>query len=93
MSGDTVTVSAKLPRDLRDRIDDVGKKPGISNHSIVGKPLESFVEEHGLGGIPTVDSEVGGGRRKNIRIEEIASTTQECTNSSETQGKEEEQEG
>jgi len=93
MSGDTVTVSAKLPRDLRDGIDDIGKELAISSRSIpVRKAPESSVEEHGLSGIPTVDSEVGGGR-KEIGIEEIASIPQENTNSSERRGKEEEQEG
>ena len=61
MSGDMVTVSAKVPRALRERIDRIGKDLGISNRSVfIRKALESFVEGHGFSGIPPADSEIEG---------------------------------
>lgn len=59
MSDDIVTVSAKLPKGLRDRLDEVGEERGISNRSVlVRKALESFVESHEGVGIPPVESKI-----------------------------------
>ena len=65
MSDDIVTVSAKLPKGLRDRLDEIGEKLGISNRSVlVRMALESFVERQESHGIPHVESKIEGDERK-----------------------------
>ncbi|TET90345.1 MAG: hypothetical protein E3J35_06905 [Methanomassiliicoccales archaeon] len=72
MSDDTVTVSAKLPKGLRDRIDEIGEELGIPNRSIlVRMALESFVERQESDGIPPVESKIEGDERKHTGFEEM----------------------
>jgi len=59
-----VTVSAKLPKGLRDRLDEIGEELGISNRSVlVRMALESFVERQESDGIPPVESKLDGDER------------------------------
>ena len=72
MSDDMVTVSAKLPKGLRDRIDEIGEELGIPNRSIlVRMALESFVEWHESDGIPPVESKIEGDERERTGFEEM----------------------
>lgn len=72
MSDDTVTVSAKVSEQLRDRIDETGKWMGVSSRSIlVRQALESFVERHESDGIPPVESKIEGNERKGTGFEEM----------------------
>ncbi len=65
MSDNMVTVSAKLPKGLRDRLDEVGEELGVSNRSVLVRgALESFVERQGSDGIPPVESRLEGDERK-----------------------------
>ena len=77
MSDDTVTVSAKLPKGLRDRLDEVGEELGISNRSVlVRRALESFVERQESDGIPPVESKIEGDERKRAGFEEMCGIPQ-----------------
>ncbi len=60
MLSDTVVVSAKVSKGLRDRLDEIGKELGISNRSIlVRRALELYVERHASVGIAHEESDVG----------------------------------
>ncbi|MEE9341947.1 MAG: ribbon-helix-helix domain-containing protein [Thermoplasmata archaeon] len=88
MSGDMVTVSAKLPKGLRDRLDEIGEELGISNRSVlVRMALESFVERHEPDGIPSVESKTEGAERKRTGFEEMFGIPR--GNAASRQGKEE----
>ena len=77
MSDDMVTVSAKLPKGLRDRLDKVGEELGISNRSVlVRRALESFVERQESDGIPPVESKIEGEERKRTGFEEMCGIPQ-----------------
>lgn len=59
MSDDLVTISAKVPRGLRDKLDGIGDDLRLSNRSVlIRKALESFVESHESVGIPPVESKI-----------------------------------
>ena len=77
MSDDIVTVSAKLPKGLRDRLDEIGEELEISNRSaLVRMALESFVERHESDGIPRVESKTEGAERKRMGFEEMCGIPQ-----------------
>lgn len=47
MPGDEVRVNVRVPKSLRDVIDEISREWGISNRSVVVRmALTSFVEEH-----------------------------------------------
>ncbi len=72
MSDETVTVSAKLPEGLRDRLDEIGEELGISNRSVlVRMALGSFVERQESDCIPPVGSKIEGNERKGTGFEEM----------------------
>ena len=72
MSDDIVTVSAKLPKGLRDRLDEIGEEVRISNRSVlVRRALESFVERQESDGIPPVESKLEGDERKRTGFDEM----------------------
>ncbi|MCK4366813.1 MAG: hypothetical protein KAW84_02560 [Thermoplasmata archaeon] len=59
MSDDLVTISAKVPRGLRDKLDGIGDDLRLSNRSVlIRKALESFVESRESVGIPPVESKI-----------------------------------
>ncbi|MCK5291395.1 MAG: ribbon-helix-helix protein, CopG family [Thermoplasmata archaeon] len=59
MSDDIVTVSAKVPKQLRDRIDEIREELEISNRSVlVRRALISFVKRHVSVGIPHVEFDI-----------------------------------
>lgn len=90
MSDDTVTVSAKVSKQLRDKIDEIGKKIGISNRSVlVRKALESFVEGRVFSGIPTIESSTTERGSARIAIEEILGIPQQQAILAEEEGGEE----
>ena len=77
MSDDVVTISAKVPKGLRDRLDEVGEELGISNRSVlVRMALESFVERQEPDGIPPVESKTEGDERKRTGLEEMCGIPQ-----------------
>ena len=77
MSDDTVTMSAKVSKDLRDRLDKIGKEMGVSNRSVLlREALESFVEKHRPSGIPTAESEIGDEGEECIGLEEMCGIPQ-----------------
>ena len=72
MSDDTVTVSAKVSKGLRDRLDKIGKEMGVSNRSVLlREALESFAEKHRPSGIPTAESGIGDEGEECIGLEEM----------------------
>ena len=61
MPSDTVVVSAKVPKALRDRLDEIVEELEFSNRSIlVRRALISFVERHVSVGIPHAESDIEG---------------------------------
>ena len=59
MPSDEVVVSARVPKALRDRIDEIVKELGISNRSVlVRRALISYVERHAYVGIPHTESDI-----------------------------------
>ncbi len=69
MPNDTVVVSAKVSKALRDRIDEIREELEISNRSVlIRRALISFVERHVSVGIPHVESDIEE-ERKDVSVE------------------------
>lgn len=91
MSDRKVTISAKIPEGLRDKIDNIGREWGITNRSVLlRKALEAFAEKHGLSGIPTTESKIGEGDREGIGLKETCGIPQESGDSSSRNRRDEE---